>query len=89
MLIILNKSSVLQLLLGANYVEVNESLSRKDDVLMRTRISRKEAKETIYWLRLLHETHNSDTLQLINEAEQIKKILSNYKTEYLSINFSI
>ena len=33
-------------------------------------------KETIYWLRLLHETHNSDTLQLINEAEQIKKILS-------------
>jgi four helix bundle protein len=61
--------------IGANYIEVNESLSRKD-ALMRARISRKEAKETIYWLRLLHETHNSDTLQLINEAEQINKILS-------------
>ena len=61
--------------IGANYIEVNELLSRKD-ALMRARISRKEAKETIYWLRLLHETNSSDTLQLINEAEQIKKILS-------------
>jgi four helix bundle protein len=60
---------------GANYIEVNESLSRKD-ALIRARISRKEAKETIYWLRLLHETNSSDTLQLINEAEQIKRILS-------------
>jgi len=61
--------------IGANYIEVNESLSRKD-ALMRARISRKEAKETIYWLRLLNETNDSDTHSLMNEAVQIKKILS-------------
>ena len=37
---------------GANYIEANESLGKKD-FLMRIRISRKEAKETRYWLRLL------------------------------------
>ncbi len=42
---------------GANYIEANESLSKKD-FLMRTRISRKEAKETSYWLRLIIETND-------------------------------
>jgi four helix bundle protein len=37
---------------GANYIEANESLSKKD-FLMRIRICRKEAKETQYWLRLI------------------------------------
>jgi four helix bundle protein len=37
---------------GANYIEANESLSKKDFVL-RIKISRKEAKESRYWLRLL------------------------------------
>ena len=37
---------------GANYIEANESLSKKDFV-MRIKISRKEAKESRYWLRLL------------------------------------
>jgi four helix bundle protein len=37
---------------GANYIEANEALSKKD-FLMRIRISRKESKETRYWLRLL------------------------------------
>src|SRR4051812_36662440 len=37
---------------GANYIEVNESLSKKD-FLMRIKISRKEVKESRYWLRLL------------------------------------
>ena|SRR5437763_523347 len=37
---------------GANYIEANEALSRKD-FLMRIKISRKEAKESRYWLRLL------------------------------------
>ena len=37
---------------GANYIEANESLSKKDFVL-RIKISRKEAKETRFWLRLL------------------------------------
>jgi four helix bundle protein len=37
---------------GANYIEANESLSKKDFV-MRIKIARKEAKESRYWLRLL------------------------------------
>jgi len=35
---------------GANYIEANESLSKKD-FLMRVKICRKEAKESRYWLR--------------------------------------
>ena len=42
---------------GANYIEANESLGKKD-FLMRIRISRKEAKESAFWLRLIHETNN-------------------------------
>ena len=36
---------------GANYIEAEEALSRKDFV-MRIKISRKEAKESGYWLEL-------------------------------------
>ena len=36
---------------GANYIEANESLSKKD-FLMRIKIYRKEAKESGYWLKL-------------------------------------
>ena len=38
---------------GANYIEANESLSKKDFV-MRIKISRKEAKESRYWLNLIN-----------------------------------
>jgi four helix bundle protein len=38
--------------IGANYIEANESLSKKD-FRMRIRIARKESKESNYWLRLL------------------------------------
>ena len=44
---------------GANYIEANESLSKKD-FNMRIKICRKEAKETSYWLRLLVETNDKD-----------------------------
>jgi four helix bundle protein len=37
---------------GANYIEANEPLSKKD-FRMRIKICRKEAKESRYWLRLL------------------------------------
>ena len=37
---------------GANYIEANEALGKKD-FLMRIRISRKEAKESRYWLKLI------------------------------------
>jgi len=65
---------------GANYIEANESLGDKD-FLMRIRISRKEAKESAYWLRLLLETNetlnNGNEIQeLFNESIELKKILS-------------
>jgi four helix bundle protein len=37
---------------GANYIEANESLGKKDFV-MHARRARKEAKESRYWLQLL------------------------------------
>jgi four helix bundle protein len=64
---------------GANYREANESLSKKD-FLLRMKISRKEAKESDYWLRLIHETNileNADEAKsLIQEANELKKIFS-------------
>ena len=61
---------------GANYIEANESLSKKD-FAMRIKISRKEAKESRYWLKLV-ET-NSDALEkersrLVKEATELMKI---------------
>jgi four helix bundle protein len=64
---------------GANYREANESLSKKD-FIMRIKISRKEAKESAYWLRLIHEVNNiknaDDAKNLIQEANELKKIFS-------------
>ena len=62
---------------GANYIEANESLGKKD-FAMRIRISRKEAKESIYWLKLVdcennHEDEGNRT-QLIQEAAELMKI---------------
>ncbi|MDF0653081.1 MAG: four helix bundle protein [Nitrospira sp.] len=64
---------------GANYREANEALSRKD-FLMRIRISRKEAKESAYWLRLIRDTNKFERKDgvndLIREAEELTRILS-------------
>jgi four helix bundle protein len=64
---------------GANYIEANESLSKKD-FNMRIKICRKEAKESSYWLRLLLDTNDSDhsTMgdRLIQESNELKKIFS-------------
>ncbi len=64
---------------GANYIEANESLGKKD-FLMRMKISRKEAKESAYWVRLIHETNELDSPEksqyLMDEAYELKKILS-------------
>lgn len=44
---------------GANYIEANEALSKKD-FIMRIKISRKEAKETSYWLKLIYISNNKE-----------------------------
>ena len=62
---------------GANYIEANEKLGDKD-FLFRLKISRKEAKESLYWLRLL-KSQNDDiesTEKLIQECSELRKILS-------------
>ena len=63
--------------MGANYIEANESLSKKDFIL-RIKICRKESKETIYWLRLISNTasENKELVRLISEATELMKIFS-------------
>ena len=62
---------------GANYIEANESLSKKD-FIMRIKISRKEAKESRYWLRLI-DTNDDQEMEkdrnaLIKEATELMNI---------------
>lgn len=61
--------------IGANYIEANESLSRKD-FSMRIKICRKEAKETCYWLKLLNVPANLEFKRnmLLQEATELTKI---------------
>ena len=62
---------------GANYIEANESLSKKDFV-MRIKICRKEAKESNYWLKIIIENNNKKYIKegskLTQESEELKKI---------------
>ena len=53
---------------AANYIEANESLSKKD-FIMRIKICRKEAKESVLWLRLLKAPE-----ELIGESRELTKI---------------
>lgn len=65
---------------GANYIETNESLSKKD-FAFRVKICLKEAKESVYWIRLIIES-NENLLDrttgesLLQEAIELKKIFS-------------
>ena len=62
---------------GANYIEANEALSKKDFV-MRIKISRKEAKESRYWLRLIFSNGKADLNtrreSLMQEASELTSI---------------
>ena len=61
---------------GANYIEANESLGRKD-FLMKIRISRKESKESRYWLKLVtyDEPDKPTQDRLTQESTELMKIL--------------
>ena len=65
--------------IGANYIEANEALGKKD-FLMKLKISRKESKESAYWLRLIIETNSLENIEkaerLVQEATELKKIFS-------------
>jgi len=61
--------------IGANYIEANESLGKKD-FKMRIKISRKEAKESRYWLRLTMPSQ---------ENQEEKECLIQESTEFIKI----
>jgi len=81
---IINREYISQLIrssasVGANYIEASDSLGVADQK-MKIRISRREAKESIHWIKLIL-TYNDSFLEterqrLIEEAIRIKKILS-------------
>jgi len=60
---------------GANYIEANESLGKKD-FAMRIRICRKEAKEARYWLKLSEPNKENEETKslLIQETTELMKI---------------
>lgn len=64
---------------GANYIEASDDLGKLDEK-MKIKISRREAKESIHWLNLILTYGNveleKERLILVDEAVQIKKILS-------------
>ena len=63
---------------GANYREANDALSKKD-FSHRIKITRREAKETHFWLELLRESSpelNGEAQRLLQEALELKKIFS-------------
>ena len=62
---------------GANYIEANESLSKKD-FIMRVKISKKEAKESKYWLNLSTPTKKQEhaKIELMCESDELIKIFA-------------
>ena len=79
-----NREDVRQLVrasgaVGANYIEANDAIGDKD-FAMRIKISRREAKETRYWLRLVDVDGNGGLQatrdELVDEATELIRILS-------------
>ncbi len=64
---------------GANYIEANESVGKKDFVF-RLKIAKKEAKESGYWLKLIDCGSDSAFVQradaLVQEATELMLILA-------------
>jgi four helix bundle protein len=61
---------------GANYIEANESLSKKD-FAYRIKISRKESKEARYWLKLIlaaNKQFENEIEGLIQETTELMNI---------------
>lgn len=79
----INKSIIDQLVrssssIGANYCEANEAESKKD-FIHKISISKKESKESKYWLRLLATTHPEHKMairELWKENQELLLIFS-------------
>lgn len=69
---------------GANYIEANEALSKKD-FLYRIKLCRKEAKESRFWIKLI-DIENDKTLskmkfELDKETTELMKIFGSIVTK--------
>jgi four helix bundle protein len=62
---------------GANYIEANEALSKKD-FIMRIKICCKETKESRYWLQIIDTDNNQ-------EQETTRRHLTKEATELMNI----
>lgn len=64
---------------GANYIEASDNLGKADEK-MKLKIARRESKESVHFLKLIliHDIPEleKERVELIDEADQIKKILS-------------
>jgi four helix bundle protein len=64
---------------GANYIEASDDLGYADEK-MKIKISRREAKESVHFLKLVlvydNQMFETKRQHLINEGLQIRKILS-------------
>lgn len=66
---------------AANYIEAIEALGKKDFV-MKLRITRKETRESVYWLDMIKEANinliniQDESNSLIKEGKEIVKILT-------------
>jgi len=64
--------------IGANYIEANEALGIKD-FAHRMRITRREAKETSYWLELINQSDfviSSEIEPLLDECRELRNIFT-------------
>ena len=70
--------------IGANYREACEAESAKD-FIHKLRISKKESKETSYWLELLIRTNPEFKIELeelLNEVSEFIKIFSSVSSKF-------
>lgn len=70
--------------IGANYHEACEAESAKD-FIHKLRISKKEAKETYYWLELLTRTNQKfqkELKLLLSEVSEFVKIFSKISSKF-------
>jgi four helix bundle protein len=64
---------------ASNYLEAQEGLSRKD-FFYRTKVCRKEARESGLWLRLIDAQGDAELaaegMELVKETDELKRIFS-------------
>ncbi|MSR86619.1 four helix bundle protein [Candidatus Peribacteria bacterium] len=70
---------------GANYIEANEAFTKKD-CAYHLKISRKEAKESMFWLDMfdmrLEPALEQERLSLLKEARSLKLIFHSIIQKY-------